>query len=572
MLNHRFLIAAVLGSLLSGSAAAQGARALIEQGDSLFRASQLDGALARYEAALRADSTASRAVFQIAVLRSWRNELPLAIRLHRRYIELEPRDLEGRVALARALSWAADYAASIAHYDTVLSREADYRDAALGRATTLAWWGRFAAADSAYVAWIGTHARDDDAKIERARVLSWAGRYDDALAIYAAAPASSAEAAKGTARVTTWKGDLLGGEALWAGVTAQHPRDVDAWVGLAQVRRWLGKPRAARDALDQALRITPGNSDAIEQRRWVDAELQPAAEFTATMANDSDDNETFAIGLSGGLAMPVGRRLTASVVHRTASLGAIDARSFSGALAWGLQSPSGRFALSLNAGVTSLMPDAPLDGDQIATGGAKVSAQLGSSVVARVGAQRSAFDEVVTTIASGVALDLADADVTVRLPGRFAASAAVSAGAVARGNAGDNDRWGSSGALTWSYARNVTVAARTRAFGYERVAGDGYFSPRRFQLSELAAHWHRAREIGWQGSVDAAIGSQRVRVGAGVAERTAWSSTVSAGVRWRPGVELIAAGTIANVASPGAQLSTSEYTYRSISLALRTLF
>ena len=571
-------MASLRASLIAGFLAcpvtlgAQDPRALLREADSLFRASALDSALVRYEAVLRGDSANSRAVFQVAVLRSWRNELPLAIQLHRKYVALEPRDLEGRVALARVMAWAGRFTESIAHYDTVLAREADYRDAALGRATALAWWGRFGAADSAYVAWLATHPQDTDTKIERARALAWAGHLDEALAVYASLPASSVEAAKGAARVTSWKGDLLGGEARWAAIVRDHPRDADAWVGLAQVRRWLGKPRAARDALDEALRIAPANSDALEQRRWVDAELRPASAFGITLATDSDDNESFAVTLSGGLAMPVGRRLTASVLHRRATLGALDGRVFNGSLGWGVQSPSGQFAATFNAGVTSLMPETPLDNDHVMTGGARFSAQFGSRVVAGVGAARSAFDEVAATIASGVVLDLADGDVLVRLPNRFTASAGISTGTVRRGSGGNNARWGSSGALSWAYARNISLSARTRAFGYDRAAGDGYFAPSRFQLTELAVHWHRAAERGLQASLDAAAGDQRVGTGAAASQRTAWSAALGTGLRWRPGVEAILSGTIANVASPGALLGTSEYTYRALSLTVRTLF
>jgi hypothetical protein len=173
-----------------------------------------------------------------------------------------------------------------------------------------------------------------------------------------------------------------------------------------------------------------------------------------------------------------------------------------------------------------------------------------------------------------VALDLADADVVVRLPGRFSVSGGVSTGNVARGQAGDNGRWGSSGALSWAKARHVSLTARTRAFGYDRTAADGYFSPRRFQLTELAAHWHRSRELGWQASLDLGAGTQRVRIrgDAAPSERSAWSASASAGIRWRPGVEAMISGVIANVASPGTLLGSAEYTYRSLSLTFRTLF
>ena len=107
---------------------------LMREADSLFKAGRYDSALVRYEAVMRRDSTQSRAVFQVAVLRSWNNDLTTAAKLHWRYVLLEPRDREGRVAYARVLSWSGRFAAAIANYDTVLTREPDYRDAEIGRA------------------------------------------------------------------------------------------------------------------------------------------------------------------------------------------------------------------------------------------------------------------------------------------------------------------------------------------------------------------------------------------------------------------------------------------------------
>ena len=87
-------------------------------------------------------SPASIAVFRLATLRSWDNQFDEAIGLYRRYIVMEPRDAEGRLALARTLGWQGQYASAIAIYDTLIASKQRSRDAVIGRAQTLAWSGR----------------------------------------------------------------------------------------------------------------------------------------------------------------------------------------------------------------------------------------------------------------------------------------------------------------------------------------------------------------------------------------------------------------------------------------------
>lgn len=563
------------------AAAAQGGTsvaALMREADSLFTAGRYDSALVRYESILRRDSTVSRAVFQVAVLRSWNNELVLATKLHWRYVLLEPRDLEGRVAYARVLSWAGRFDAAIANFDTVLARETDYRDAALGRAVTLAWWGRFAAADSSYLVWLKAHPADTVALLDRARALSWAGRLDEALAIYAGVGSSSREASKGRARVLTWKGDLLGGEAAWEDLTRRFPDDPEVWVGLGQVRRWLGRPRAALAALDQALRVRPGYEDALQQRRWVEADLDPSVEVSVLLTHDSDHNDMRSMTAAGGQALGPTGRLTAAVVSRNATLNDAEASANTVRAAWRIQSPNGRLGVAFDFAITNF--DArttallPKTSATLPSGGLRGTAQIGNHVAVGAGAHRSLFDEVVATMRSGVALDLYDADVLLRLPARVSVNAGANIGSVARGADGANDRWGASAEARWSVKRNVSVAVNTRAFGYERTATDGYFSPRRFQLTQLSAHWNRGRDLGWQCSADAGGGRQtlRLRDDSEVASRFAWNASAAFGFRWRPGVEWYTSGIFANVASPSATISDAEYRYSAVTAGLRWLY
>ena len=71
----------------------------------------------------------SIAVFRLATLRSWDNRLDESVALYRRYIAQEPRDAEGRLALARTLAWGGHYASAIAIYDTLIAGNQRARDA-----------------------------------------------------------------------------------------------------------------------------------------------------------------------------------------------------------------------------------------------------------------------------------------------------------------------------------------------------------------------------------------------------------------------------------------------------------
>lgn len=566
----------MFGARVDAQSGPQTAAAIVRRADSLFKAGANDAALSAYESALKADSMNSRAVFQVAVLRSWKGELNAALALHWQYVLLEPRDLEGRVAYARVLAWAGRFAASVANYDTVLSREADYRDAALGRATALGWWGKFDRADSAYRAWIAAHPNDTVAVLGRAQELSWAGHLDEALAIYRTA-SGSAEARRGEARVLTWKGDVAGGVALWEAIVRAHPNDAEAWVGLAQAQRWLGRDRAARDAVDSALRVRPGYEDALQQRRWIDAELSPMGGATAQWTHDSDDNTSVMFALTGGVSVPAGRRLTLVAQSRRASLHDADATATGLRAAWGLQSPSGKYGASFDAAATQLDAKAtaalPSHAVTLPTAGAHATAQLGVTTFTG-GFASSLFDEVTSSIRTSVALQNADADVSVRLPSRVSVGAAFGSGRVVRGADGNNGRWSGAGSVRWSATRSIAFSVSTRAFGYERTATDGYFSPRRYQLTQASAHWDRGRDLGWQLSVDGGIGRQRLQIRDGdeVAVRSAWNASASTGYRGRPGFEWTASGIVANVASPGAGLSTAEYRYSALTFGARVLF
>jgi hypothetical protein len=70
------------------------------------------------------------------------------------------------------------------------------------------------------------------------------------------------------ARRQLWSGDLAGAERSFSAILRRHPRSVDALVGLAQARRWSGRPRSAGALAARALGLDPSRADAREELAW----------------------------------------------------------------------------------------------------------------------------------------------------------------------------------------------------------------------------------------------------------------------------------------------------------------
>jgi tetratricopeptide (TPR) repeat protein len=567
--------ALAVATFLPALVLAQGAT-VVARGDAAWDAKRYPEALAAYDSVVRADSAASsRAVYRLAVLRSWNNELREAIALHRLYVRLEPRDLEGLVGLARVYAWDSRFATSVATYDSVLAREADYRDAAFGRATALAWWGKLDASVAAYDAWIRTHANDTEAELGRARVLSWAGRLDEALAVYervAARSGAAAEAEKGIARVTGWSGDLERSEELWRAMTAKYPDDPETWVGLGQVLRWLGRPFAARDALDQALKLRPQYDDARSQLRWVRAETgwSVSPTFTATTDSEYNDGTVFSIGADGSLGEE--SRVNARAVFRSNSSPVASGASQTVRVGAQWQPNRGRTTLRADIGAAQVSFTAPGGVNRRFSpfvGGARAGAQVTTRVTVSGGVARDAFDDIVTTMREELVLTTADGDITVSLPSRVSLFAYLASSSAAGDTGESNSRLTVGGSARWTVRRGIALSLNARTASWSHPAFGSYFAPQWFSVAELAGRWERHGDLGLIASAEAAVGRQSIRF-----EQDPSSSQmtprISGTLGWRaaPGREVMLTGLVANVASPGT-VAQSDYQYSAFTISAR---
>ncbi len=543
----------------------------MQAGDSAWREGRFPEARARYLEAWQADSTgSSRVVFRLATLHAWDGHLSLAIALYRRYSLLEPNDEEGRIALARTLAWNGETARAVAVYDSVLGRDATYRDAALGAAQALAWAGRFPAALARYDRWLAAEPKDVEAELARARTLAWAGRLARAEQEYAmiAARGDLVEADKGVAVVAAWRGDLGRSEHLWRRITTRAPKDAEAWVGLAQVLRWSGRPADARKALNQALSAAPGNPNATEQLRWVKADLAPAIEPMVSGSWDSDQNRSLVLGTAARSWIgPVQAGFFAS--ERWAELAPASGTSTVGRLS--LRLPVGA-AIGLVADLGAMR----VRGEQgtlvktreLATGSIAATARLGSWLSVGANTRRTGFDETAPMMLSGVDITSVGGEAEVRLGARLGLAGGGDFGRLEGGSVPNRRRIGFA-SLRWRPRRSVAFTVAGRALGYDESPRDGYFAPARFRHGELGIRWTRGRDLGWNLSLDAGLGAQQVGFSTG--NSTKGTQRIAAGIGYRPapGFEVAADYSFSNVAATGAGPTGGGSIYRAELITVR---
>ena len=558
---------------LAGQSPAERFEGLARAADSAWRAGRFAEARTGYEQALAVDSIgSSRAVYRLAVLLSWDGILPRAIPLFARYTRLEPRDEEGRIALAKALAWNGQTNSAVAVYDSILSRARTYRDAALGAALTLGWAGRFADAVARYDQWLAANPKDVEAELARARALAWWGKLAESERTYAAIAARGErlEGYKGVALVAAWRGDLGRSEDLWRLVTRRAPKDAEGWVGLAQVLRWGGRADDAGDALHQALTIDPRSQDAAQQLRWVRADLAPAIEPGAAVAWDSDDNRSTLVSVAASVRPFRRGRLTLAGARRDADLGRASGSSTTGRAALRLHLTR-VLTLTGDGGVAHTVGQrAAVANDRtVATGGIGATIQVGPRLSLGGNARKSVFDETAALIGAGIDVRSVGAEAELRLASRLTLAGGAERASL-RGGSMPNERRSGSMALRWRVRRAVTWSLGGRAFGYDQNPHDGYFAPSRYQLGEVAVRWAPGRDLGWGAVVEGGLGAQRVAFTG--APATTGTQRISLGIVYRPspGSEVGADYGFSNVSATAAgPVGGSIYRSQNLNVRIR---
>jgi len=146
----------------------------LARADSALSAGNAAAAAREYAAVIATDPKNSRAVYRLAQLR--RDDPAEALRLFRRYVDLEPSDPWGYMAVGDLLGKLGRYGHALQWYDAALRLAPAERDAVVGRARVLVRGGRTDAAITAYEAWLALHPADATSWRDLARQELRAGR------------------------------------------------------------------------------------------------------------------------------------------------------------------------------------------------------------------------------------------------------------------------------------------------------------------------------------------------------------------------------------------------------------
>ncbi|HEY3134359.1 MAG TPA: tetratricopeptide repeat protein [Gemmatimonadaceae bacterium] len=554
----------------------RGARATLVRADSAYQAGAYPLAASLFEQIVSRESDPpSIAIFRLATLLSWDNRLDEANALYRRYIAKEPRDAEGRIALARTLAWGGHYAEAIATYDTLIATNQRTRDASMGRAQTLAWAGRLDEALAVYKVWVRDHPVDREAAMDYARALAWDGKLDEAEAMYSQlSRTGNAAATKGLARVIGWRGEFDRSERTWRRVLETDPQDPEALTGLAQVLSWQGRQSDAEAALELALQANPSYGDARTLLRWVQADLRPSLSVTGLGINDKDKNRSTVFSADYFARTLWNAGIGARYVGRMANFAAIDSRSDAGSIYARWQPASSSWQVRAEGGVTrhSTTFVAPAGSKRtIGSGALNISGNLGPTLRVGLGGARAPFDETALLIANGVISSEINGDAAIVLPARLTLSGGASHTRLTGGTR-ENTRNAYNSTLRWNYNRSWSLAIGGRQFGYDTSSVDGYFAPRRYTLGEVSGRTRVGGTLGWNADGEVGVGSQRIQLfGSSATTRATERGALSLGYRFDPAREVSVSGAYANVAGP-AQSSSSEYYWYTFSLRARLGF
>ncbi|HSJ25523.1 MAG TPA: tetratricopeptide repeat protein [Longimicrobiales bacterium] len=406
------------------------------------------------------------------------------------------------------------------------------------------------------------------ARTDLARVLSWSGRHGEAATMYRALLADDdgdAEALRGLARVTTWSGDLPAGEGLWRQLVAADGDDAEARIGLSQVLRWTGRPWEALEHARVAIRLRPGDRDAMEQLAWAESAVAPRMAPTFSAEVDSDDNRLYTTALAAtghvapwlGLSLDAYLRRAEGPTPMAAGEVSRDTRAVSAAVRL---FPGGGWMLSAGAGVV----DRPAAGGGGTTGtwrgGVASPARL--PVTAAVNYARAALDATADLMGRGVTTDDVTGTVTARLSGDLSVEAA---GGVTRFH-GETENRRTLGRLGLE-ARPVSwlrVRPRVTAFRFRTETREGYFAPDEYVMGEVGVGVER-HGTRWSVTGEVAPGAQRIGsdgdVGGAVSARTRVARILA------PGREVALGLSFSNLGMDSFATGAADYRYQAVVLS-----
>ena len=507
--------------------------AQVALGDSLWDAGRLPEAAAAYTRALAEDRHSVRANLRLARTLAWASHTDSALVLLRNARERAPDDFDIQYAEALYLSWARRFDEALVRYDSMLAR----------------------------------HPGVDYLRVGRARTLSWASRFDESERAYRellARPPTDKEAARdaelGLVQLTSWTGALSAAARRYDALLAADPGDPRALQGLAAVRNWQGRPRAAIVLLERALQRDSTNGELRVLLATARTAAAPTAEFEARWSDDSDGDQN--VWWTGSQAAFLSDRVRGGVnvgqlqardagrhsqrLHGEATIAVtLDDVRFGGALG----------VRALNVGTLG-MSSAELGDRTAVTARVSAAVRLPGNARVGVGVSHAPLDEVAGLIAR--AIDVTSFDVNGDYTPRRGLNVALALNAlqITDGNQRTSVTLRASQRLPARFS--IGALARDMRFAATRP---GYFSPGRFSLYELQGGWERENER-WAGSLGGGYGTQSIDPAKPWQDEYHADARIAA--RWKNGNTVALTGEISTSAASSV---VGAYRYRTVGLS-----
>ncbi|MEO7457587.1 MAG: tetratricopeptide repeat protein [Gemmatimonadaceae bacterium] len=527
-------------ALLSVSTQASAQRASVLRADSSYAIGERERAEREYAEVLAVDPNQSHAAFRLAQLREKR-DISAAIALYRRYVQLQPRDAWGYIALGDALGRAGDVSAASRAYDDALRLAPNERDVHVGRARMLARAMHTDASIEAYEQYLVRTPRDVDAWRELAAQRRRAGQYGEAI--------SDLERARSL-------------DTAQAGVITKD----------------IGRVRALARATVEPLAGGSTDSDGLTTERAGATVTSPLlgrarvfASGSADRAGDGSVSRGAQMGAIGLLYRPL-----AQLRFELAGGVARADRSFIDSTTTFIPRPNGPNGRPRPPiGVTTVRGVSNVESFPV--GRARLSwRNPGDAVAVDVRGGRQLLDASPYLIAQGVLRDEASLSLDVRLAGPVRARGFARLASIHNADE-SNGRKVLGGALAY-VPGPWEVTLRAQSMTYDAASTLAYFAPRYVRTAEATSYIETETEGGTTFAIDLGAGGQQVADWTTAAGE--WSPSFHAWAQMlmplTPGLslgsEVEAYSSRVSTDAPGLSLSADQWRYGSLSVWLRVAF
>ena len=289
-----------------------------------------------YSTRLETDATDSVALLRAGLIHAWSERYVAALQLLNLLVDLEPNNVEGRLARARVHAWSGDTPLAVDQVERILEVQPNHAEARAALSLFQSWSGQVDEAGEAcgelisiapgyragqqqriqalaratqydqslstFQALVEENPDDIDVRLGLARALGFAGDYAGAVDQYDEVLVRSPEemrALAGRSKIFGWAGQLVDSERAALRAIQVDSGNGEAWASLGQAYQLQARTGQALDAFEVAAGLAPANPEIRDQLRSAQRSVAPRARPTFTWARDSDGNRILTTSAQG---------------------------------------------------------------------------------------------------------------------------------------------------------------------------------------------------------------------------------------------------------------------------------